>query len=73
MKRRHAGDAGQAGWLGSALVWQELDEIAWAQLRHNYGSAGDVPGLLRRCADRDAERAIDALDELDNLLFHQGG
>jgi hypothetical protein len=54
-------------------VWDKLDEVPWKRLRHNYGNASDVPALLRRCADRDAEHAENALGELDNLLYHQGG
>ncbi|WP_416967901.1 hypothetical protein [Streptomyces sp. 4F14] len=46
------------------------EEIDWAALEHNYGSAEDVPDLLRRCAGPDGEQAA---DDLLNLLFHQGG
>ncbi|GLZ79695.1 hypothetical protein Afil01_45020 [Actinorhabdospora filicis] len=45
-----------------------LDDIDWGALRHNYGSAGDVPGLLRAHA---AGEEPD--DDLRNLLYHQGG
>ncbi|BCJ75426.1 hypothetical protein CS0771_49700 [Catellatospora sp. IY07-71] len=51
----------------------ELDRVPWWELRHNYGRAADVPGLLRACADPDAGRAGDAIDELLNLIYHQGG
>ncbi|GIJ73919.1 armadillo/beta-catenin-like repeat-containing protein [Virgisporangium ochraceum] len=44
--------------------------MPWARLWHHYGRASDVPGLLRGCAGPDGERA---LDDLDNVLFHQGG
>ncbi|MFJ8623734.1 HEAT repeat domain-containing protein [Kitasatospora sp. NPDC093550] len=50
-----------------------LDAIDWAALRHNYGSAADVPALLRRCAGPDPHDSWDAAADLDNLLFHQGG
>ncbi|MBM7168737.1 HEAT repeat domain-containing protein, partial [Streptomyces sp. G44] len=50
-----------------------LDAVDWAGLRHNYGPADDVPGLLRRCAGPDPEDADEAAFELENLLFHQGG
>ncbi|GAQ57029.1 HEAT repeat domain-containing protein [Streptomyces acidiscabies] len=46
------------------------EQINWAVLEHNYGTAEDVPELLRRCAGPDGEEAA---DELHNLLFHQGG
>ena len=48
-----------------------LDDIDWPSLRHAYGSAGDVPDLLRGIAagpDPDS-----ALLELDNKIYHQGG
>ncbi|MEV7106082.1 HEAT repeat domain-containing protein [Streptomyces atroolivaceus] len=54
-------------------MWAEVDLIDWAALRHNYGSAADVPGLLRRCAGPDPEDAERAADDLRNHLFHQGG
>ncbi|MET9941694.1 HEAT repeat domain-containing protein [Streptomyces halstedii] len=50
-----------------------MDLVDWAALRHNYGSAEDVPGLLRRCAGPDPEDAERAADDLLNHLFHQGG
>ncbi|MFJ9453712.1 HEAT repeat domain-containing protein [Kitasatospora sp. NPDC101447] len=54
-------------------MWEGLETIDWAGLQHNYGSAADVPGLLRRCAGPDREDAWEAAGDLDNLLFHQGG
>ncbi|HEY9473113.1 MAG TPA: HEAT repeat domain-containing protein, partial [Mycobacteriales bacterium] len=50
-----------------------IDKINWSELEHNYGNAADIPGLLRACADKDAGLAADALYELDNHLYHQGG
>ncbi|MET8544683.1 hypothetical protein ABZW03_29170 [Kitasatospora sp. NPDC004799] len=54
-------------------MWEGLDTVDWAALRHNYGPADDVPGLLRRCAGPDPDDAADAALDLLNLLFHQGG
>ncbi|MGF6829597.1 hypothetical protein P3T30_004923 [Kitasatospora sp. MAP12-9] len=54
-------------------MWEELDVVDWAGLRHNFGSAEDTPALLRRCEGPDIEAAEEAAAELDNLLFHQGG
>ncbi|MBQ1095376.1 HEAT repeat domain-containing protein [Streptomyces sp. b94] len=54
-------------------MWEGLEAIDWAGLEHNYGSAEDVPGLLRRCAAPDQSVAQDAAFELLNLLYHQGG
>lgn len=56
-----------------ARMWEGLDAVDWAGLKHNYGSAEDVPGLLRRCAGPDPEDAEDAANDLLNTLFHQGG
>ncbi|GHG34645.1 hypothetical protein [Streptomyces zaomyceticus] len=50
-----------------------LNAVDWAALRHNYGSAEDVPDLLRRCAGPDPDDAVDAAFDLLNQLFHQGG
>ncbi|MFD7733239.1 hypothetical protein ACFV6F_22950 [Kitasatospora phosalacinea] len=50
-----------------------LDAVDWAALRHHYGSAVDLPELLRACAGDDPEAAEDALSELSNSLFHDGG
>jgi HEAT repeat protein len=50
-------------------VWDDLETVPWASLQHNYGSAKDVPGLLRASAAGDR----DAFMTLDNHLFHQGG
>ncbi|MGP4048842.1 HEAT repeat domain-containing protein [Streptomyces sp. 2A115] len=54
-------------------MWVGLDAVDWAGLKHNYGSAEDVPGLLRRCGGPDPDDADDASSEVLNLLFHQGG
>ncbi|KAB2370412.1 HEAT repeat domain-containing protein [Actinomadura montaniterrae] len=47
---------------------QGLGEIDWSALRHAYGSAEDVPGLLRAAAEN-----VEAVDDLDSRLYHQGG
>ncbi|KJK56424.1 hypothetical protein [Saccharothrix sp. ST-888] len=54
-------------------MWEGLDAVDWAALKHNYGSAEDVPVLLQRCAGPDPEDAGHAAFELLNHLFHQGG
>jgi hypothetical protein len=55
----------------SALVLEGLDEVGWADLSHAYGSAGDVPGLLRQ-AGSGGDTAGEAISELYGSLFHQG-
>lgn len=54
-------------------MWVGLDAVEWAGLKHNYGSAEDIPDLLRRCGGPHPDDAHDASSELLNLLFHQGG
>ncbi|MGM9335970.1 hypothetical protein [Streptomyces murinus] len=51
-----------------------LDAVPWADLAHAYGSAADVPAILRVLArpGPDPERE-ERLDELDSAIHHQGG
>ncbi|MGW3287930.1 HEAT repeat domain-containing protein [Streptomyces sp. NPDC001002] len=53
-------------------MFSGIDEVDWASMRHAYGSAEDVPGLLRALASTDpAEREI-ALDAMYGGVHHQG-
>jgi hypothetical protein len=45
-------------------VFTGIDEVDWASLRHAYGSAEDVPPLLRGLASADAVERETALDGL---------
>ncbi len=49
-----------------------LDEIAWAELFHAYGSALDTPQLLRQAASEDPQQAGQAVADLVGSIFHQG-
>lgn len=51
---------------------EKLDTIPWKDLKHAYGSAEDVPDLLRRLLDPDAKERDRVLDKLYNNVFHQG-
>ncbi|MFD8078354.1 HEAT repeat domain-containing protein [Streptomyces sp. NPDC059718] len=53
-------------------VFAELDRVAWAELHHAYGPAGDVPALLRALTSQDQETAEEAEQELWGSLVHQG-
>ncbi|WP_431968304.1 hypothetical protein [Actinacidiphila sp. bgisy160] len=53
-------------------VFAGLDSVAWADLHHAYGPAGDVPALLRALASTDQESAEEAEQELWSSLVHQG-
>ncbi|GAB2917084.1 HEAT repeat domain-containing protein [Streptomyces heilongjiangensis] len=59
------------GW--QSIDRAELEAVDWAGLKHNYGTAEDVPDLLRRCAGPDPDDAEDAAFDLLNHLYHQGG
>lgn len=49
-----------------------LDDVPWANLEHAYGSARDVPDLLRKLQDNDPEVRRKALWALYGNVFHQG-
>ncbi len=49
-----------------------LDEVGWASLRHAYGSAEDVPELLRGLASADPAERETALDGMYGAVHHQG-
>lgn len=49
-----------------------IDEVGWVSLRHAYGSAEDVPGLLRGLASTDPVERAGALDGMYGAVHHQG-
>ncbi|MFE5897084.1 hypothetical protein ACFQ67_06640 [Streptomyces sp. NPDC056488] len=49
-----------------------LDAFPWASSSHAYGSAEDVPDLLRALTGTDADAADEALSELYGSVLHQG-
>jgi HEAT repeat protein len=53
-------------------VFTGIDEVDWASLRHAYGSAEDVPGLLRGLASTDPVERAGALDGMYGAVHHQG-
>ena len=46
--------------------------MPWADLDHAYGSAADVPDLLRKLLDPDPKVRNDSLRTLYSNVFHQG-
>jgi HEAT repeat protein len=75
-RRRVSGPGGRVARMSEGLKSidrAELEAVDWAGLRHNYGTAEDVPDLLRRCAGPDPDDAEDAAFDLLNHLYHQGG
>ncbi|MEV8093259.1 hypothetical protein [Kitasatospora sp. NPDC085879] len=55
-----------------ATVFADLDRVAWSELHHAYGPAGDVPDLLRALTAADPEAVAEAEYELWSGLVHQG-
>ncbi|PZG16860.1 HEAT repeat domain-containing protein [Nonomuraea aridisoli] len=53
-------------------IFAGLDDIRWARMRHAYGPAADVPGLLRGLADPDPAVRETALDGMYGTVHHQG-
>ncbi|MFJ4006678.1 hypothetical protein ACIPWL_24950 [Streptomyces sp. NPDC090023] len=49
-----------------------LDDHPWPASSHAYGSAEDVPGLLRALSGPDQDAADEALSELYGSVLHQG-
>ncbi|MFD1325768.1 HEAT repeat domain-containing protein, partial [Micromonospora sonneratiae] len=49
-----------------------LDKIRWSRLRHAYGSAAEVPDLLRGLVDPDPAVREVALDGMYGAVHHQG-
>lgn len=49
-----------------------LDDIAWGSLHHAYGSAEDVPDLLRALLSEDEEVREEVRWALFSNIFHQG-
>ncbi|MFF8423453.1 hypothetical protein [Streptomyces sp. NPDC015680] len=50
----------------------ELDQAPWAELRHAYGPATDVPEQLRALVCGDGEHRTQAWDRMWSALYHQG-
>ncbi|BDG04388.1 hypothetical protein [Anaeromyxobacter oryzae] len=49
-----------------------LGDVDWPRLRHAFGPARDVPGLLRAIAAGDATARRAALEALHETIWHQG-
>nr|BFD96313.1 hypothetical protein KitaXyl93_76730 [Kitasatospora sp. Xyl93] len=49
-----------------------LDDVPWAELRHSYGKADDVPGHLRAMQAGDWEGQYPPSAQLANHIVHQG-
>lgn len=49
-----------------------LDELPWSDMRHAYGPANEVPGILRNLIDPDYDTREHALDSMYGGVHHQG-
>jgi hypothetical protein len=58
--------------VGGDDVLAGLDAVDWAGLTHAYGSATDVPGLIRALTSTEPGESAGALDLLYGNIFHQG-
>jgi hypothetical protein len=58
------------GWKITLL--DSLNTVPWDSLRHAYGVASDVPGLLRALLSRDGHIRAEAFGELFSNIYHQG-
>jgi hypothetical protein len=54
------------------MMLEGLDTIPWGDIEHAYGSAADVPSLLRELLDPDPEVRGKTLGILYSNVFHQG-
>jgi hypothetical protein len=53
-------------------VLQGLDAIQWSELSHAYGSAADVPALLRASLSENPDHRAIAFEILHSSICHQG-
>jgi hypothetical protein len=53
-------------------VLERLDEVPWDTLEHAYGTAEDVPGLLRQLLSPHPKLRAEAQHALYGNIFHQG-
>ncbi|HEX5595596.1 MAG TPA: hypothetical protein VFX61_06175 [Micromonosporaceae bacterium] len=58
--------------INNGKVFAGLDRIDWAGMSHAYGSAVEVPELLRGLVAEDPARRETALDALYGAVHHQG-
>lgn len=53
-------------------MFEGLDQVDWASLKHAYGPANDVPEMLRQLASTDPGKRDAALHAAYGNIFHQG-
>lgn len=58
--------------MTNVVALDELETIDWTGLVHAYGSAGDVPDLIRALVSPNAAARDSAFEELFHNIYHQG-
>jgi hypothetical protein len=51
---------------------KDLDKVDWGKLKHAYGSAADVPKFLMALKSKDEDERMDAINQLQSTIWHQG-
>jgi hypothetical protein len=51
---------------------ENLSTIDWTSIQHAFGTAGDIPALLHALLSPQQAERQQAIEELDNLIYHQG-
>lgn len=54
------------------IMFEGLDDIDWSLLEHAYGTAEEIPGLLRALRSPHSEERSKALDRYYSAVHHQG-
>lgn len=58
--------------MARSPMFETLDNVDWKSLEHAYGSAEDVPDLIRQLLSQDAKVRSDVMWHLYGNVFHQG-
>jgi HEAT repeat protein len=53
-------------------IFQDIHNIPWSDLKHAYGNADDVPGLLMDLVHEDEDARQSAIYKLFGSVWHQG-
>lgn len=67
----HLGNSGTFCY-GIMDMLDTLDDVCWSKLRHAYGAADDVPGLIRALNSASKKERGDAIFQLYGNIWHQG-
>ncbi|MBO0868635.1 MAG: hypothetical protein J2P15_08735 [Micromonosporaceae bacterium] len=71
LERRGKGAADRHPF-GAEMTLSGVDDVPWDRLHHAYGTAGDVPDLLRALRSPNEQRRSQAHYRLRGNIYHQG-